>query len=244
MRKIFCPILLIINIIILQISSAKAASVVTDPGAYSYFSSIDEKMQEQLEFLQSLEDYNISIDNSLTGNKQIGYGINSNLLLYDDYLSLTLSPYKSDKPAIISKNLDIIFPALKVKQSSDLEKRKYQQSSLRASIIFAEMIISGSKQKISQITSLASDIDGTTKLKEGVDVNSRLLLEILTETRNTNLLLANLIKAMASKEYTGSLQIEAEEKDKAKDFLNGDGELGSGISNGSGRNGKFTKITR
>ena len=33
------------------------------------------------------------------------------------------------------------------------------------------MIINSSKQKVSQITSLASDIDGTTKLKEGIDVN-------------------------------------------------------------------------
>ena len=244
MKRISYSILSIIFIIILQISHASAASVVTDPGAYSYFSSIDEKLQEQLEFLQSLENYSISVDNSLTGNKQIGYGINSNLLLYDDYLALTLSPYKSDKPATISKNLDIIFPALRVKQSNDLEKKKYQQGALRSSIIFSEMIINSSKQKVSQITSLASDIDGTTKLKEGIDVNSRLLLEILTETRNTNLLLANLIKAIAAKEYVGSFKVEAEEKDKAKDFLNGEGDLGSGISNGSGRNGKFTKITR
>lgn len=237
-------ILLITFIILLQSRIVAASTVVTDPGAYSYLTGIDKKEQEQLEFLKSLETYNISIDNSLTGNKQIGYGINNNFLLYDDYIALTLSPSKSDKPAVISKNLEIVYPAIKVKPSAELERRKYQQASLRASLIFSEMIISSSRQKISQITSLASDIDGTSKLKEAIDVNSRLLLEILLEARNTNFLLANLTKSIAAKEYSGGFVIGSEERDKAEDFFDGEGNLGSGISNPSGRSGKFTKLTR
>lgn len=244
MKKFTASILTSVFIISAQSFSANAATVVTDPGNYGYLTGIDSKLQEELGFLQKLQDLDISINSNVSGNKQIGYGVNNNLLLYDDFLSLTLSPYKSDKPATISKNLDVVFPAAKVKQNNDLDKKKYQQSALRASIIFSEMVISSAKQKISQITSLASDIDGTSKLKEGVDVNSRVLLEILVEIRNTNLLLASLTKALASKEYLGNLTAETEEKDKTKDFLKGEGELGASISNSPGRNGKFTKLTR
>lgn len=237
MRKILLLLLLIPQ-------AAVAATVVTDPGAYGYLTGIDEKEQEQLEFLQSLENYTISIDNNLSGNKQIGYGINNNLMLYDDYLTLTLPANKSDKPSTISKNLELIYPTVKVAKTKDFEKRKYQQSSLRATLLFSEMIINSSKQKVSQLTSLASDIDGTNKLKEAMDVNSRLLLEILAELRNTNLLLAQVTKSQAARDYSGIVEIDYDEKNKSEDLLKGEGSLGSSISNTSGKGGKFTKITK
>lgn len=254
---IFCMIISFIS------SAAAQTMVVTDPGAYSYFTGLDKKIQEQLGFAQKIQDAELEIKRSLTGNKRIGYGINNSTILYEEFFQLRdrmsldfkQNNQSSDKPTAIAKNLDIIFPPLKVKIPNDKNKNKaeaeinkktYHQNTLKASIIFAEMILSSSKIRVLQITSLANDIDGTTQIKEAIDVNNRLILELLLESRNTNLLLANLIKSQAAKDYEGSSVADYSEDDNGdvEDLMRGQGNLGSAITKPLNRGGKFTGLAK
>jgi len=236
-----------ILVIILSVFSyaAKASMVVTDPGTYSYLTGIDKKQQEQLQFLQSIQDSTLEIKSNINGNKRIGYGINNTQNFYNDWFSLPGSSQPNQTPINIIKNLDLTFLPVKIKVDNDFHRKNYQQNAAKLSMILSEMVISSAKQRSSEITALANEIDGATKLKESIDVNNRILLEILLETRNTNLLLATTIKANLAKDFVGSLTPDNSDsgKDKVKDFYEGKDDLSHSIKRSSG-SGRFSTLTR
>lgn len=236
---------LILAIIFIIVShTAKASMVVTDPGTYSYLTGIDKKQQEQLQFLQSIQDSTLEIKSNINGNKRIGYGINNTQNFYNDWFSLPGSSQQNQTPINIIKNLDLTFLPVKIKVDNDFSRKNYQQNAAKLSMILSEMVISSAKQRSSEITALASEIDAATKLKESIDVNNRILLEILLETRNTNLLLATAIKANLSKDFVGSLMPDNQEPDKVKDFMEGTSDLGASMKRSGSKGGKFSSMTR
>jgi hypothetical protein len=243
----------------LSIQCLAQTTVVTDPGAYSYFNGLDKKSQEQIEFLQKIQDTELALKSSLEGNKRIGYGVNNSLSFYDDFFILKESDQKQniqlgDKPSAISKNLNLLFPIEKFKIPNDSNKSKneivfkkkaFQQQSIKSALIFAEMISNNTKYQLSQVSALAGDIDGTNTLKEALDVNNRLVLELLLEIRNTNLILANLVRLNAAEKFEGlTLPDYTEEEEDGKALMEGKGNLGGAITRGSGRGGKFSSMTR
>lgn len=258
MRKFH--IILIAFTYVLNIKTAEAQTmVVTDPGAYTYFTGIDKKLQEELGFLQKIQDADLQIQSSVSGNKKMGYGVNSNTTAYDDFfqlrnaMSIDPNAQASEKPTTIAKNLDLIFVPLKVKipnnpsskTDNTMAKKSYQQNSIKAAAIFSEMILSGSKSRVSQIKALANDIDGTSTLKEALDVENRLIIELLIEARNTNILLANMTKIMAAKDYEGSIIADytQEDENNVDDLIKGRSGLGVSMMRPS-KGGKFTTIAK
>jgi len=254
-------IILILLACAFNINSVLAQTmVVTDPGAYQYFNGLDKKAQEQLEFLQRIQDGDLAIKSTLSGNKRIGYGINSNMISYDEFFQIRNVMFAgqanqtTDKPTAISKSLDLIFPPIKVKipnvtsgkQDNSFVKKAWQQNNIKTSIIFAEMMLSSSKTRISQIASLANDIDSTTTVKEAMDVNSRLILELIVETRNVNLLLANLIKIQSSKDFEGLVTPDYSQDGggDVEDLIRGRSALGASMSKSPLKSGKFTNNSK
>jgi len=232
--------------------------VVTDPGAYTYFNGLDKKLQEQLEFSQAIQDANLSINSALSGNKKSAYGINSGMISYDDYFQIRSSALieaklnqPAEKPDQISRQLDITFPYLRVSVSSDQKdsveaaKKSFRAASKKSSLVFADMILNTSKTRVSQIRTLANDIDSTSTTKEAMDLNNRLLLEIITEIRNTNILLANYIKSEVSESYDGSVTTtysgNSNISKDVSDLLKGTSELGSSMMRPS-KGGKFSNM--
>lgn len=235
---------------------AKAqTTVVTDPGAYAYLGGIDKKLLESLEFLQEIQNLETSIKNSLSGNKKIGSGVNSSLINYDEFFlfSNNLPTKKSlgskDRAQLITRDLDVLFPAVKFQiseeknkaQEIELRKKKWQMDNIKLSLIFSEMILNTSRNRISQITALGNDVDSTTSIKEAMDVNNRLILELLMETRNLNLLLAHQLRLQSGKDFQGD--IVADYKPSLSQELRGSGSLGEVISKTT-KSSKFTDLAR
>lgn len=236
-------LILSILMIFLTNTSLFAAMVVTDPGTYTYLSGMDKKLQEQLSFSQKLQEVDLEIRNKLSGNKKVGYGINSNYNFFNDYFLLPSTTQKSEKISIILKSLESIYQPVTLKINDDLDKRKYQQNAIKSSLVLSEMIINSSKQRGIEISSLSAEVDNNNSIKEAIDVNNRILLELLLETRNSNLLLANLTRAMAAKEYVGEIITDPEKEEEVKDFYNGKSDLGNSIKKVPTR-GKFSTLSR
>ena len=250
--------ILILVFVVFSSSALAQVTVVTDPGAYAYFNGLDRKLQEQLEFSQKIYDSNLSINSVLTGNKKSAYGINNNLISYEEYFQIKTSALAeakisqpAEKPEQISRQLDVTFPYFKVsisssdsKESADIIKKTYRAVSAKTTLVFAEMILNTSKTRINQIRSLANDIDATSTTKEAVDLNNRLLLEIITEVRNNNILLANYIKSQTANTYEGpittSYSANPDNSREVDDLFSGRSSLGSSLMRPS-EGGKFSK---
>ncbi len=249
---------LILSFFVISSSALAQTVVVTDPGAYTYLNGLDKKLQEQLEFSQKVYDSNLAINSSLSGNKKSAYGINNNLISYEEYFQIKASALAeakisqaAEKPDQISRQIDVTFPYFKVsisssdsKESADITKKTYRAVSAKTTLVFAEMILNTSKNRVNQIRSLANDIDSTSTTKEAIDLNNRLLLEIITEVRNNNILLANYIKSQTSNSYEGpittSYLANPDNSREVDDLFSGRSSLGSSLMRPS-EGGKFSK---
>lgn len=252
-------ILFLFLLLLPQLAEAQTI-VVTDPGAYTYLNGLDKKLQEQVQFLQKVQDVSLSTNSALTGNKKSAYGINTNMISYDEYfqiksaaLSEARIPQPAEKPEQISRQIDVTFPYLKVtaptasdsKEAADIIKNTFRALAAKHALVFADMILNTSKTRIYQIRSLANDIDSTATTKEAIDLNNRLLLEIITEIRNTNLLLANYIKSQTANSYEGQISaVYSPNSNTAKnvdDLFAGRSALGSSMMRPS-KGGKFSSV--
>jgi hypothetical protein len=248
---------LIIIFAILPISVNAQTMVVQDPGAYAYLNGLDKKSQEQLEFLQAIQEVDLVIKSALTGNKKMGNGINSSLLAYNDYFILS-NNFGSrrgvglkEAPQAIMKDIDLVFSPKSIKVSPNhnnkieeayFNKERWVSDNIKAGLIISEMILNSSKSRIPQITNFGNDIDTTTTLKEAVDFNNRLVLELILEIRNANLLLANMLRSQNSRSYEGNVVADYSKDDLDK-FMSSDSVLGRNTSR-TVKDSKFTHFAR
>lgn len=235
--------LLVVIIVCFISEQSRATMVVTDPGAYNYLNSLDKKSQDQLGFLQKLQEINLDIKNNTSGNKKVGYGINNRYSLFTDFFLLQDNQRKSDRLPVVTRFLESTYPVVTLKNSDDIEKKKYQQGNIKSLLILSEMMVNNAKQRGVEISSLSTDVDSSSNIKEALDVNNRLLLELLLELRNTNLLLATTARATASRDFGGDILIDGEKEAEVKDLFNGQGDV-SNIIRKTTKGGKFTTQTR
>jgi hypothetical protein len=109
------------------------------------------------------------------------------------------------KPADISKRLEKAFPAKEEKDGelSSPIRDHYQQAAMRDSLVAAEATINGAKTRQAQAEKAIYTVDATQTQKDALDVNNRLLSEVLLEMQRNNLLVAHLVRAQTSLYYTG-----------------------------------------
>lgn len=215
--------------------------LVTDPIQYNYLIAIDKKQQESLVFLQAIQDANLEIKDAIRGNKKMGVGMVTNYAFYHDFFSLPSHTQKSEKAVFISRNIETLYPPIKVSNLSQerVKRDQYQQNTLKSAFILSEMVINSTKQRGGDIISLSNDIDNNVTLKQAMDVNNRLLLEILLEIRNSNLISANMMKITASANFKGDIIYDPKEGEEIKDFLSGKSRLGQAIKRSSVKSGGF-----
>ncbi len=222
--------ILIIVLDLIGINQSIANMIVSDPGAYNYFTNFDKNDQKSLELLQNLNLSNDVMKINLTDiknsiNNKSSYFLRSTDIedyiafyyLYNQktrsYSYFTLNP-KNDSSREkryfkeITNLLDQTFPEVKVGDNRGLEKQKWIQNNLRHAIIVARTISGSAGKRGGQISNLAEQ--ETYSLKEGVDMSNSILSEILIELRNSNLLLARLTEIIATKDYVGKVVYDPE----------------------------------
>lgn len=235
-RVILTLLILVLSIFIIAFcNQVKAAGlIVSDPGTYNYLSGIDKKAQQQIEFSQKLQESTLITKESLTGNKKIGYGINNSKSLFSDYFVLSDNNF-GEKAVNVSRNLDLAM-------SDEQVKRDYQQKNLKSSLILSELIINTAKSRGAEILSLSSASDSSDRTKEAIDIQNRILLEILLEVRNTNLILANLLKNQSSQNYIGNPEDLKKRESEVSDYFSGKNGLSRKLFN-KNTSGTFSRMS-
>jgi hypothetical protein len=222
--------ILVIVLDLITLNQSIANMIVSDPGAYNYFTNFDKDDKKSLELLQNLNLSNDAMKMNLTDirnsvNKESSYFLKPTDL--EDYITFyypynqgtrsysyfTLNP-KSDSSRErryfrqLTDLLDQTFPEVKVGDNRGLEKQEWIQNNLRHAIIVARTISGSAGKRGGQISDLAEK--ETHSLKEGVDMSNSILSEILVELRNSNLLLARLTEIIATKDYVGKVVYDPE----------------------------------
>ena len=202
-----------------------AAMVVSDPVAQQTLGDIYEKNLQASEKLTAIElftskmnDNTEQIYTTLAGNREYCSAVTNSSIFYHDYFKLNnenLPNLKnsSNPSRQILNFLGSVYEQVKIpsEDSQKYQKQQYQQACVKSSLILSERVIKNISQRNTEISGLADESDSTINLKEAMDMNNRLLLEILVELRNNNLLLASSLRSKSSVDFKGDLIITASE---------------------------------
>jgi hypothetical protein len=228
MNKLIRSIKLVILVIVLDLMTTTqsiANMIVSDPGAYNYFTTLDRNDKQSLELLQNLNSSSLDIKTNVSDVKnsvknkfsyflkptdiedyiKFYYPYNRSTQSYS-YFTLNLqndSPKENYYFKELADLLDQTFPEVKIGDKHGLEKQEWIQNNLRHTIIVARTIYGSAGKRGGQISDLAEK--ETHSLKEGIDVSNSILSEMLVELRNNNLLLARLTEIIATKDYVGKV---------------------------------------
>ncbi len=108
-------------------------------------------------------------------------------------------------PQGVEKLIDQIVPKRGTKNRKNYQRVKnaFGQRSAKSSLESAELYIQTYPDKLQEFSDIAMKGNETKSLKDSVDVNNRLIAELLMEQAKTNLLIAKMMKLQALKNFTG-----------------------------------------
>ena len=83
---------------------------------------------------------------------------------------------------------------------------KYHGDSLKSALQISESTINSFPRSVEEVSVLTQSSDSTQSIKEAADVQNRVLVEILIQQQKNNMLLAQLVRAIASEKFRGTTQ--------------------------------------
>ncbi|MBT4989367.1 MAG: hypothetical protein HOM96_02365 [Rickettsiales bacterium] len=180
------------------------------------------------QLVKTVSNLDAAVD-SLTGNLVRGFGMDvimeqlknnmlsstmgASVLKHSSIQGLDLKTTKGN-----AQMLDLIFSNNKFGSSSTEPLRKqYRQRSYKSALETAETHVNNAADRIDQVASIVSLIDVTQTQKDAIDVNNRLMAEMLVEVQKTNLLLAQIVRVNSSTFYHGASNTTIEQTESLVD---------------------------
>jgi hypothetical protein len=189
--------------------------VVSDPGSYARMAQSLQTLKEQITVMKEQFTELQNINSAVTGNLKRGKGIFRDLGKLRDLSSkmtksvhslphMDLDDYDLQNIEDLQDALDQIYvnetDVLKRGQTEQ-QRKQYQQRSIRSALEGAEVLISLQDERLNKIEELASEIDNTETLKDAMDLNNRLLGELLLVQQQALLINAQYIRAEQAVNY-------------------------------------------
>ncbi len=82
-------------------------------------------------------------------------------------------------------------------------RRKYHSDSLMSALQLSEIVINNVEENLDRISNSASSADTSNNIKEALDVNNSLLVQVVASLNQTNQLLAHLVRIQSAKDFRG-----------------------------------------
>ena len=80
-------------------------------------------------------------------------------------------------------------------------QRAYRQRSAKNALEAAEVALAKSPDRVKQVTREVMKTNESTAIKDSIDINNRLIGEVLVEMQQLNMLLAQLVRVTAAKDF-------------------------------------------
>lgn len=153
---------------------------------------------------------------SITGNLNLSSPLLTDIQnVLDNYASLTTAlPSKTvNGKAVDNKETEGIKVLLKDITSDHSDRRadvyeplrqKYVADSQHAALTLSEFVINNGADNIKAISEDVKNADSNQRLKEAIDVNNKILLQLATTQQQQTQLLAHLLRSMISKDFRGT----------------------------------------
>lgn len=227
MRTKYIPIF-ILSMLVIPYGKLSAQMVVTDPGVLGTIntqigiqsSAYTKELAESIKHTQNL----INTVKTLEQQKD---AITGNLILnsvLEASFEALLSNYENLNDPLPSQRIGGTY--LDTKNASDVKKlltekiystqddkrqgvyrplmKKYHSDSSQAALQLAQVVISNATDDIEKVKETARKADSNQELKEAVDVNNNLLVQLVTTQNEIKQLLAQLVRSQVSKDFQGT----------------------------------------
>ena len=196
-------------------ASAHAGVVVSDPGSYARQAQELQQLQEHLKTLNEQLEAAKKTQDAITGNYKRAKNLLRDIDRYAEKLKdatravtnlknldlkdLDLSNILDARDYIdeIYKDGDTILQ----RSQTQGQRNVYKLKSSKAALENSEVIINSQEERLNKIQTLADEIDSTEELKDSIDVNNRLLAELLLSQQELLNLQAQNIRAEQAANY-------------------------------------------
>lgn len=191
------------------------ALVVSDPGAYARMAQELTTLRDSFKVLQEQFQELQNIQASVSGNLERGKGIFRDIgrlrdmaeqmtrgvhslphMDLDDYDLRNIEDLQDALDKIYTNETDIL-----KRGQTERQRKQYQQRSIRGALEGAEILINLQDERFRKIEELAAEMDETETLKDAMDLNNRLLGEILLVQQQALLLQSQYVRAEQSLRY-------------------------------------------
>jgi len=191
------------------------ALVVSDPGQYARMATELNELKKHFEALKDQLEELEDLNSSLSGNLKIGSGMGrdlAKLLGLSENMTkglhslphMELDDYDLENIEDTQKVLDKVYTkeeSILAATQTEKQRKDYRQRSIRAALEGSESLIALQQERFKKINELADEIDNTETVKEAIDLNNRLLGEILMVQQTALLLQAQYVRAEQSLKY-------------------------------------------
>jgi len=108
----------------------------------------------------------------------------------------------------ISQLLNNIYPSVENPNANIYEPliTKYKADSYKSALELSEFFLNNAPKEVEDMSKIASDMENTQNVKEAMDVNNRLLSEVLFTLQKQNQLLAQLVRTESASKYEGNIE--------------------------------------
>jgi len=190
----------------------------TTANTAAFSKQLAESVKQTKEMIKTAKNAESQLE-SITGNLTLNQFL-------EGFLGSILADYESLKNPINNSNNRIEGKIMDLTKTADIGKilhkniystrndprqdvyaplmEKFHGDSAQAAIELSQAVIAKAPEKIEMIQNTARQADSNQTLKEAVDVNNHLLVQMLVAQNETNQLLAQLTRSMASKNYRGT----------------------------------------
>jgi len=108
----------------------------------------------------------------------------------------------------ISQLLNNIYPSKENPNANIYEPliTKYKADSYKSALELSEFFLNNAPKEVEDMSKVVTDIENTQNVKEAMDVNNRLLSEVLFTLQKQNQLLAQLVRTESASKYEGNIE--------------------------------------
>jgi len=192
--------------------------VVSDPGQYARMATQLNELKKHFEALKDQLEELEDLNSSLSGNLKIGSGMGrdlAKLLGLSENMTkglhslphMELDDYDLENIEDTQKVLDQVYTkeeSILAATQTETQRKEYRQRAIRAALEGSEALIALQQERFKKINELADEIDNTETVKEAIDLNNRLLGEILMVQQTALLLQAQYVRAEQSLKYSNA----------------------------------------
>lgn len=231
-----------VSALVLGFSQPALSLVVSDPGVYARMATELKELKKHFEVLKQQLEKAKEIQEAVTGNLKRGAPIIEDLKELQDIAegltkgavnlpNVDLEDYDlkniEDLKDVIEKVYEREGDIFDQGQNSQ-QRKDYQQRTVKGALESSEIIIAKTDDRLEKIGSLVNAIDSTESLKDAVDLNNRLLGEILMVQQQLLLLQSQYVRANTAMNYRGTSGADDnapnKRKNRVRSILKGAGD--------------------